>query len=154
MSRSRSARGLLHARALRRHLCIEHLLARLLELAEISGRRHAAGEFRARLRRATDLFHVLRRFLRCHCAEIRPSGVCGYLQCLCRHAHLGKFEAALLEFGAGRHGDQAEQVEQEGALDFDFVGAREPRKGEAGVAQPPGLDEIGLGDAELGIDRL
>jgi hypothetical protein len=83
-----------------------------------------------------------------------PPRIGGDPQQFGRDSSLGQPEATPLDPRASRHREQAQHVEEEGALDLDRIAAAQSLIGEAGIAQPAGLNQVGFRDAKLGVGCL
>jgi hypothetical protein len=71
-----------------------------------------------------------------------------------RRLQLGLFEAAALDAGSCRQGQERGQVKGQAAVDLGLTATAHPAKGQARVRHPAGLDEVGFSDRQFGQRRL
>ncbi len=128
---------------------MEHLFARLIELAPVAHLRHAAREFSAGLCGNTDLFHIPGGLLGRDCVEISSTRIRGQLYRFGRSLQFRLLKALPLNAAANRQGKQAGQIEHDTAVDFDVIAAPHTAKRKARITHASGLHQIGLGHAEL-----
>ncbi len=134
---------------------MERLLAHLRQLVEVAGLQHAPGQLARSLRSLLDLPEVLDEFLRRDGAEVGATGLRCDADGIERRLELRLLEVALLHLLRHRQGEQAQHVEHDRALDLQRAPAQsQPAEAEDGIAQPAGLDQVRLGDAQPTEARL
>ena len=133
---------------------VEALLARLIELAPVTGPGHPLRELRARLGRDLDLLHVSHRLLRRHRAKVGAPCLRGHIQNLRGNGEFRRLDAIALKPCRQWNGQQANELEREASLDFLLASALQVGKRKAWIAWPTRAYEISVGDAKLGVYRL
>ena len=133
---------------------VEALFARLVQLAPVTGLRHAASKLGAGLGGDLHFLHVLRTLRRGDGPEIRTPRLRSDIERLRGDRKLRGRQPIALEPSAKRNGEEADELECEVALDFLLSAALQVRERETWIARPARLYQLGFANADFRIGRL